>query len=61
MAVADLTEDLPAEELSLFPDPAQGKRRRLEEVVAKVADRFGTKGITRAALLEDEDPGPQGE
>ncbi|NUQ74463.1 MAG: DNA polymerase IV [Polyangiaceae bacterium] len=56
VAVADLTEDLPAEELSLFPDPTQ-KRRRLEEVVARVADRFGNKGLTRAALLEDEDGG----
>jgi DNA polymerase-4 len=61
VAVADLTEDLPAEELSLFPDPAQGKRRRLEEVVARVADRFGNKGITRAALLEDEENGPRDE
>jgi DNA polymerase-4 len=56
VAVADLTEDLPAEELSLFPDPNQ-KRRRLEEVVNRVADRFGNKGITRAALLEDEENG----
>jgi DNA polymerase-4 len=61
VAVADLTEDLPAEELSLFPDPAQGKRRRLEEVVARVADRFGNKGITRAALLEDEENGRKGD
>jgi DNA polymerase-4 len=57
VAVADLSEDLPAEELSLFPDPSQ-KRRRLEEVVARVADRFGDKRITRAALLEGEDDGP---
>jgi DNA polymerase-4 len=61
VAVADLTEDLPAEELSLFPDPALGKRRRLEEVVARVADRFGNKGITRAALLEDEENGRKGD
>lgn len=40
--------------LSLFPDTSQ-RRRRLEEVVARVSERFGGKGITRAALLEDDD------
>jgi DNA polymerase-4 len=38
--------------LSLFPDEAPEKRRRLEEVVLKVGDRFGGQGLTRASLLE---------
>jgi DNA polymerase-4 len=56
VAVGHLAEQLPLEELSLFPEASQ-RRRRLEEVVAKVAERFGGKGITRAALLEDEPGG----
>jgi DNA polymerase-4 len=54
VAVVKLAEDLPPEELSLFPDASQQRRRKLEEVVAKVADRFGDRGLTRAALLEDD-------
>jgi DNA polymerase-4 len=37
----------------LFPDRAAEKRRRLEEVTAKLADRFGGGAVTRAALLDD--------
>jgi DNA polymerase-4 len=59
VSVDELAEDLPEEELSLFPDASQ-RRRRLEEVVAKVADRYGKKGITRAALLENEGEGEGG-
>ena len=40
--------------LSLFADEAPEKRRRLEEVVLKVGDRFGGQGLTRASLLELE-------
>ena len=40
--------------LSLFPDPAPARRRRLEEVVARIDDRFGDKGLRPASLLEDE-------
>jgi DNA polymerase-4 len=36
---------------SLFPDEAAARRRKLEEVVAKVSDRFGRGGLTRASLL----------
>jgi DNA polymerase-4 len=50
VAVGDLTEGLPESEPSLFPDTSE-RRLRLEAVVAKVADRFGGKGITRASLL----------
>jgi DNA polymerase-4 len=42
--------------LSLFPDEAPEKRRRLEEVVLKVGDRFGGVGLTRASLLEGDAP-----
>ncbi len=41
--------------LSLFPDEAPEKRRRLEEVMLKVGDRFGGQGLTRASLLEGND------
>ena len=42
--------------LSLFPDEGPEKRRRLEEVVLKVGDRFGGMGLTRASLLEGDEP-----
>jgi len=40
-----------APNLGLFPEPGE-RRRRLEAVVAEVEDRFGGRGLTRAALLE---------
>jgi DNA polymerase-4 len=36
---------------TLFPDVAASKRRKLEEVIAGVSDRFGDVQLTRAALL----------
>ncbi len=42
--------------LSLFRDETPEKRRRLEEVVLKVGDRFGGLGLTRASLLEGDEP-----
>ncbi len=50
----------PAVTLSLFPDAAPERRRRLEEVVLKVGDRFGGQGLKRASLLEGKDPGRGG-
>lgn len=50
VTVGDLTAESAAANLSLFPEPSD-RRRRLEAVVAEVADRFGGKGLTRAALL----------
>lgn len=50
ISVSGLVEGPPPP--TLFPDPGAKKRRRLEEVVARVADRFETGGLTRAALLE---------
>ncbi|HEY3595384.1 MAG TPA: DNA polymerase IV, partial [Polyangiaceae bacterium] len=38
-------------ERGLFPEPAAERRQRLEEVGTRIADRFGSKGLTRAALL----------
>ena len=49
-----------ASTLSLFPDAAPERRRRLEEVVLKVGDRFGKQGLRRASLLEGEEPGRGG-
>jgi len=41
--------------LALFADASPERRRRLEEVVAKIDDRFGGKRLRPAALLEDDD------
>ena len=48
--------DLRAESTTatLFGEPVGARRRRLEQVSAKIADRFGVQGIRRAALLEKE-------
>jgi DNA polymerase-4 len=41
-------------ELSLFPDRPAEKRRRLEEVTARIAERFGNEeALMRASLLRD--------
>ena len=39
----------------LVPDPLRERRRKLEEAVTRVADRFGSRGLTRATLLEPAD------
>jgi len=53
VSVSGLIEGPPPR--ALFPDPVQDRRRRLEEVVGKISDRFGANRVTRAALL-DGDP-----
>jgi DNA polymerase-4 len=41
-----------AGEPTLFPDEASAKRRKVEEVAARIADRFGDeRAVTRATLL----------
>lgn len=58
VAVADLTAGGAAGTLPLFPDARLDRRRRLQEVVANVEDRFGQAGIVRASLLaEPRSPG----
>ena len=58
VGVADLTAGGAGGTLSLFPDARLDRRRRLQEVVASVEDRFGQAGITRASLLaEPRSPG----
>ncbi|AUX29823.1 MULTISPECIES: DNA polymerase IV [Sorangium] len=59
VAAGDLTSQTAGPTLSLFP-VASERRRRLEGVVAEVAERFGGKGLTRAALLERGPPGQRG-
>jgi len=54
VAVAALT---PEPQRNLFPDPVTIRRRRLEGVVSDVADRFGSRSLTRADLLDDEEMG----
>ena len=39
-------------EPSLFPDEDRERRHKLEEVAAQLRNRFGTKGATRARLLD---------
>jgi DNA polymerase-4 len=39
-------------EQTLFPERGTERRRRLEEVGSRIADRFGPKGLVRAALLD---------
>lgn len=45
--------DAKAVTLELFPDATMERRRRLEEVVLKVGDRFGDQGLRRASLMEE--------
>jgi DNA polymerase-4 len=52
VSVADLRAESTA--ATLFGEPVAARRRRLEQVSAEIADRFGTRGIRRAALLEKE-------
>ncbi len=53
VAVADLTAGGAGQTLSLFPDEKLDRRRRLQEVVASLEDRFGAAGVTRATLVGD--------
>ncbi|APR80957.1 DNA polymerase IV [Minicystis rosea] len=56
ISVADLSP-APAEAApALFVEADSERRRRLESVVLRVADRFGDKGLVRAALLEEGAP-----
>jgi DNA polymerase-4 len=47
VAVTDLCTQPP---LLLLPEPELGKRKKLEELMLKVQDRFGETGLQRAAL-----------
>jgi DNA polymerase IV len=51
VSVSGLTAGAGSLEESLFPSESAVRRRRLEEVTAQVAKRFGDKRITRAELL----------
>jgi DNA polymerase-4 len=52
VSVGDLCTE--ASRKSLFEEPTGEKRHKLEEVSAMIADRFGSKSLRRAALLEEE-------
>ena len=52
VSLADLRTE--STSTTLFGEPVGARRRRLEQVSAKIADRFGAQGIRRAALLEKE-------
>jgi DNA polymerase-4 len=48
---ADISEDNP--QLPLFPDPLSDKRRRLDQTLDKINDRFGGSTIRRAPRREE--------
>jgi hypothetical protein len=51
VSVSGLVDGAP--EPALFPDAAADKRRKLEELTARIADRFADEhAVTRATLLE---------
>jgi len=50
VSVSGISEGAPPP--ALFPDPEAERRRKVEEVSARIADRFGDEGaVTRATLL----------
>ena len=51
VAVTDLCTEPPR---LLLPEPELGKRKKLEELMLKVQDRFGETGLQRAALAKKE-------
>jgi len=52
VSVSDLKTESSA--AALFSEPVGERRRRLEKVTARIAERFGGQGLRRAALLEEE-------
>lgn len=50
VTAADLSQG--GAQASLFPDPAQERRARIQQLTGEVASRFGQAGITRARLLQ---------
>jgi DNA polymerase-4 len=49
VAVTDLCTEAPR---LLLPQPELGKRRKVEELMLQVHDRFGTSGLQRAELMK---------
>jgi DNA polymerase-4 len=52
VSVGDLCTE--SSRATLFEEPEGDRRRKLEAVSARIADRFGRKSLRRAALLEEE-------
>jgi DNA polymerase-4 len=52
LSVGDLCTE--SSRATLFEEPSGDRRRKLEEISGRIADRFGDKGLRRAALLEEE-------
>lgn len=55
VAVAGFVEGEPPP--TLFPDEKSERHRKLDEVRARVSGKFGDKGLTLAAILEDDHAG----
>jgi DNA polymerase-4 len=55
VSVSGISEGAPPP--ALFPDAGAERRRKVEEVAARIADRFGDEGaVTRATLLRRREP-----
>jgi len=54
VTVSDLSPGPPPR--TLFVDPVQQKRQRIEELANSIRDRFGGNSLTRATLLGETDP-----
>jgi len=52
VSVADLCTE--SSRATLFEEPLSDRRRKLEQVSARIADRFGPSSLRRARLLEEE-------
>ena len=54
-ALSERSDDAPL----LFPDPRIARGKRLEDVAAKLRERFGERMVTRAALLDEPSEQPE--
>jgi DNA polymerase-4 len=52
VSVSDLVEA--SSRRTLFVEPVDERRRKIEQVAGQINDRFGKQSLTRARLLEDE-------
>lgn len=52
ISLGDLASGPPAP--TLFPEPSRERRAQLENVVQNLRSRFGSRGVTRATLLDPE-------
>jgi DNA polymerase-4 len=56
VSVSDLSKGPPPR--TLFPDEQKARRRGVQKAMSELNARFGGRALTRAALLEDDEPSP---